>query len=133
MNSTVVRHLENLQSDPPDKSSTHLTPYVAVTVLLTLFPMPYHLLPRGCFETANLYFLIPLIGFFLEAFFSLPLAVSFGQLIKRVKLYLCLSWKACLHSDVCLPGGKREIFHGKLNHLLACLTNCTRAVLLAVK
>lgn len=95
--------------------------------------MLYSLLPHDCFETANLYFLIPSIGFFLEGFFSLPLAVSFEHLIKRVKSYLCLSWNACLHSDVCLPGGMREIFHGKLNHFLACLTDCTRAILLAMK
>lgn len=28
MYSTIIRHLYNLESDPPDKSSTRLTPYI---------------------------------------------------------------------------------------------------------
>ena len=39
MYSIVVRHLHNLQSDPLDKSSTHLTPYIVITVLLTILTL----------------------------------------------------------------------------------------------
>ena len=35
----------DLLSDHPDKSSTHLTPYVAIRVLLTIFPMLYLTFP----------------------------------------------------------------------------------------
>ena len=35
----MVRHLRNLQSDPPNRSSARLAPYIVRAVLLTVFPM----------------------------------------------------------------------------------------------
>ena len=40
-----IRRLYNLKSDHPNKSSTHLTPCIVITVLLTIFPMPYFTSP----------------------------------------------------------------------------------------
>ena len=40
MYSIVTRHLYNLLSDPPNKSSTHLTPYTVTTIPLITFPLP---------------------------------------------------------------------------------------------
>ena len=37
----VVRQLYNLQSDPSNNSRTHITPYIVITILLTIFPMTY--------------------------------------------------------------------------------------------
>ena len=37
----VVRPLCNLRSDLPDSSSAHLTPYIVITILLTIFPVLY--------------------------------------------------------------------------------------------
>ena len=37
----VIRHLYDLPSDPPDQSSPHLAPYTVITMLLTIFPVPY--------------------------------------------------------------------------------------------
>lgn len=37
----MVGHLHNLQSDLPEKSSTHMVPYVVITVLLAMFPVLY--------------------------------------------------------------------------------------------
>lgn len=37
----AVRHLYNIQTDSPDKSSTYLTPYIVITVLLIIFPVLY--------------------------------------------------------------------------------------------
>ena len=34
----MIRHLYNLWSDHPDKSSTHLTPHIIIAILLTIFP-----------------------------------------------------------------------------------------------
>ena len=39
--SIVVRQLYNLQSDPPDISSTHLAPCIVITTLLIIFSMLY--------------------------------------------------------------------------------------------
>ena len=41
----VVRHLYNLWSDHPDKSSTHLTPHIIIAILLTIFSMLYFISP----------------------------------------------------------------------------------------
>lgn len=56
-----------------------------------------------------------LFFFVLEGFSSLPFALSFGQLIKRVR-YASISW------DAFSPVGMRGFFHGKLSHFLACLS-----------
>ena len=48
------RQSYNLQSDPPDISSTYLVPYLAVKTSLTIFPMPL-----DYFVTTNLYFFVP--------------------------------------------------------------------------
>ena len=37
----VIRHLYNLQSNHPNKSSTYLALYMVTTVLLALFPILY--------------------------------------------------------------------------------------------
>ena len=42
----------------PNISSTHLVPYIVITVLLSIFPMLYFTSP-WLFVTANLFFLIP--------------------------------------------------------------------------
>ena len=41
MYSIEVRHLHNFQSDIPDKSSIHLSLYIVVTMLLTIFSLLY--------------------------------------------------------------------------------------------
>ena len=49
MYNPVIRHLCHLQSDHPSKSSTHLRPYIIVTVLVTVFPVLYFASPwRFC-------------------------------------------------------------------------------------
>ena len=42
----VVRHLYNLWGDHPDKSSTHLTSYTVIAILLTVFPTLYFAFPQ---------------------------------------------------------------------------------------
>ena len=37
----MVRQLCTLQSGPPNISSAHLAPYIVITILFTIFPMPY--------------------------------------------------------------------------------------------
>ena len=58
MYNLVIRHLYNLWSAHPNKSSTHLTPYIVITILLTIFPMLYFN-PHDHSVTTNLYFSIP--------------------------------------------------------------------------
>ena len=41
VSSIVVRQSYTLQSVHPNISSTHLTPYIVITILLTIFPMLY--------------------------------------------------------------------------------------------
>ena len=41
----MVRQSYNLQRVPPDISSTHLTPYIVITVSLTIFPIVYFTSP----------------------------------------------------------------------------------------
>ena len=53
----VVRHLGNLRSGH-SRSSTHLTPYVVITILLTAFLRLYFISP-WLFITGNMYFLLP--------------------------------------------------------------------------
>ena len=55
--STLVRHLHKLWSDLPDKSSTHLAPYIVI-ISWIIFLM-VNLNPHDCTVTTNLYFLIP--------------------------------------------------------------------------
>ena len=50
--------LQNLLSDHPDKSNTHLTPHTVITILLTVFPMLYFT-TCDCSVTTLFYFLIP--------------------------------------------------------------------------
>ena len=37
----MIRHLYNFQSEQSYKTGTHLTPYIVITILLTIFPMLY--------------------------------------------------------------------------------------------
>ena len=37
----LLRHLYNSKRDPPDKFSSHLAPYMFITILLIIFPMMY--------------------------------------------------------------------------------------------
>lgn len=55
MYNIVIRHLYTLQSDLPDNSSTHLTPYIVITISLTIFPALYFYIPMTVFITGNLY------------------------------------------------------------------------------
>ena len=57
----MIRYLHALQSNHPDKSSTHLTPYIIITILLTVFPM---LTLHSCDHFSNCQFLLTV---FLEA------------------------------------------------------------------
>ena len=41
----MIRHLHNSQNDHPNKSSAHLTSYIVIKILLTIFPMLYFIFP----------------------------------------------------------------------------------------
>ena len=45
----VVRQLDNLPNDPTNNSSTHLAPYIVITILLTVFSM-LHFTSLGLFR-----------------------------------------------------------------------------------
>ena len=46
MYNPVIRHLYYLWSDHSNKCSTHLAPYIVITILLTIFPMLYFISPQ---------------------------------------------------------------------------------------
>ena len=50
----MIRHLHNSQNDHPNKSSAHLTSYIVIKILLTIFPMLYFIFP-WLFCNTNLY------------------------------------------------------------------------------
>ena len=50
--------LPNLESDHCDRSYTHLTPYMVITKLLTVFPVLFFT-SHDCFVTMNLHFSTP--------------------------------------------------------------------------
>ena len=54
----VITHLHNLCSDQCSKFGSHLTPYIVVMTLLSIFPMLYTLHPMTAFVTDNVCFLI---------------------------------------------------------------------------
>ena len=58
MYNIVIRHLCNLRSAYPSKSSTHVTPYIVITILLSIFPMLY-VASLWLFIIGNLYFVFP--------------------------------------------------------------------------
>ena len=58
MYNTVIRHVYNLRSDHPDKSSTPPTPHIVITVLLAVFSS-YTLHPHDYLVTTSLYLSIP--------------------------------------------------------------------------
>ena len=67
MYSIGIRHLYTLQSDHPNKSSTHIPPYIAIT-LLTVFPMLYF---TSCDDNYNWQFVL-LNSFYLSNSFPQP-------------------------------------------------------------
>ena len=81
--SIVVRELYNLWSDTPNNSTTHLAPYVVITILSTILPILYSASPN-CLVTTNVYFLI------LQFFHPAPQALSHLATISLVSVSMSL-------------------------------------------
>ena len=84
----VIRHLCKLQNNHFDKSSTHLSPYIVITILLTIFPMLYFI-SLWLFLIPNLYFLIPST---FSSILQTPFPLNNGQNV----LYIALTGVAQL-------------------------------------
>lgn len=72
------------------------------------------------------------MALFMKDYPLVPFALSFGHWIEQVVPPLFFFFFES--GGVCLPGGIRKVFHGKLNHILACWWNdYVRVSLFAVK